>query len=212
MPASFLRSWRPQTRHQAGLHRHHHDIPSFLAHASRAGLLASSPTHIGTLYEYTVASALRRLGFELSRVGGRADGGIDLLGTWGLAGQGRAMPTLVQCKSSKRAAGPSVVRELEGAFAAAPAGWRGDGVVGCLVTTQGATRGVREAMGRSAAPLGFLKVDAAGRIEQMLWNRAVDRAGLEGWAVGLRHLDRGGKEVVLMRKGEVVEVGVGGEG
>jgi hypothetical protein len=45
-------------------------------------LPTTSTVYIGTHYEYTVHAALARLGMRLTRVGGRADAGIDLLGQW----------------------------------------------------------------------------------------------------------------------------------
>lgn len=41
-----------------------------------------STTSIGTAYEHLCLRSLRRLGFTLSHRGGRADRGIDLIGTW----------------------------------------------------------------------------------------------------------------------------------
>ena len=85
----------------------------------------------GTAYEQTVAKSLRRLGFSLARVGRANDCGIDLVGYWTLPSlssqdessrpvQGRdehlvRIPTFVQCKFSRQA-GPSHIREAEGAF------------------------------------------------------------------------------------------------
>ncbi|KAI9867501.1 MAG: hypothetical protein M1813_009060 [Trichoglossum hirsutum] len=191
----------------------HHDLPSFLAYASRVGLPPASSTYVGTLYEYTVLSSLKRLGFSLSRIGGRADAGIDLVGEWRLPFVSQSpLKVLVQCKSHKRSPGPSVVRELEGAFAGAPAGWRGDGVLGVLAATREATRGVRDALGRSRLPLCFLKVSPEGRVEQCLWNSVSEREGLEGVGATVRYsLSEGdgkedvGQEVVLTWKGKVVE-------
>ncbi|KAH0557030.1 hypothetical protein GP486_005183 [Trichoglossum hirsutum] len=191
----------------------HHDLPSFLAYASRVGLPPASSTYIGTLYEYTVLSSLKRLGFSLSRVGGRADAGIDLVGEWKLPFIPQSpLKVLVQCKSHKRSPGPSLVRELEGAFAGAPAGWRGDGVLGVLAATREATRGVRDALGRSRLPLCFLKVSPEGRVEQCLWNSVCEREGLEGVGATVRYSPGGedgeenvGREIVLTWKGKVVE-------
>lgn len=65
---------------------HHGDLKSFLAYARRTGLNSTSTTYRGTLYEYVVQETLKRYGFELVRMGGRGDGGVDMLGFWRLAG------------------------------------------------------------------------------------------------------------------------------
>lgn len=60
----------------------HHDLATFLAHAQHTGLSTSSTVYNGTLYEYLAQETLRRYGFELYRVGGRGDRGVDLVGVW----------------------------------------------------------------------------------------------------------------------------------
>ncbi|KAL2153133.1 hypothetical protein VTH82DRAFT_4288 [Thermothelomyces myriococcoides] len=148
---------------------HHTDLPSFLAYAARTNLDPSSPVYVGTHFEYTVAGALARFGLSLRRVGGASDCGIDLLGTWSLPPFSaeyqqqqhrhyhRQLRVLVQCKAVQRP-GPNLVRELEGAFVGAPAGWRATadrhGVLGLLVTERPATKGIREALTRSRWPMG----------------------------------------------------------
>ncbi|KAK6525609.1 hypothetical protein TWF281_010664 [Arthrobotrys megalospora] len=64
----------------------HSDIPSFLRHATVTSLNPATTVFNGTLYEYTVLAALTRClpGISLTRVGGRDDAGVDLLGTWEL--------------------------------------------------------------------------------------------------------------------------------
>lgn len=63
---------------------------------------------------------------SLKRVGGKADGGIDLLGWWWLPAPSNSLPdhnssntrrrirVIGQCKAEKRKTGPKYVRELEG--------------------------------------------------------------------------------------------------
>jgi hypothetical protein len=159
-------------------------------------------------------------------VGGVSDCGIDLLGTWGalpsLPAGARPLRVLAQCKAVQRP-GPHLIRELEGAFAGAPAGWRGrGGVVGLLVTEKPATKGIREALARSRWPMGFVACSRAGEVGQFLWNARAEEAGLEGLGVGMRYVDGGGggKELVLtwkgknlplVREGEEAEGGEGGE-
>ncbi|KAI0098233.1 hypothetical protein GGR51DRAFT_538780 [Nemania sp. FL0031] len=171
----------------------HHDIASYVAYAERTGLDVESKVFIGTHYEYSVASALRPLGFDLRRVGGQSDKGIDLLGTWSLPSTPANLPlrVLLQCKaySNVKSAkiGPQFIRELEGAYLGAPPGWRGSGVVGLLITQRSATKGVREALAHSRWPLGYVSCSREGELEQVLWNRRAEEEGLEGMGVTARH-------------------------
>ncbi|KAF3904938.1 hypothetical protein ABW20_dc0109590 [Dactylellina cionopaga] len=74
---------KPLTRNLSSLA--HSDIPSFLRYAHVSGLKPTKTVFTGTLYEYTVLSALSRLpGISLIRVGGRDDAGVDLQGVWEL--------------------------------------------------------------------------------------------------------------------------------
>ncbi|KAH0843522.1 hypothetical protein FOPE_08948 [Fonsecaea pedrosoi] len=57
-------------------------VESFHAYAARTGLSRSSTVYTGTTYEYLAQSTLRPYGFELHRVGGRGDRGVDLVGVW----------------------------------------------------------------------------------------------------------------------------------
>ena len=184
----------------------HHDLPSFLEHASRTEMDPESTTYVGTHYEYTVENALERLGMSLKRIGGKSDYGIDLLGTWPVPSAPQPLKVLIQCKAFARKIEPSQARELEGAFVGAPTGWRGSGVLGLLVSQKSATKGVREALGRSRWPMGYVLCGADGKILQMLWNRRAEQEGLGGIDVGLKYAggDQKEKEVVLMWKGEPI--------
>ncbi|KAI2636896.1 hypothetical protein GGS26DRAFT_546288 [Hypomontagnella submonticulosa] len=173
----------------------HHDLASYAAYAERTGLDIESKTYVGTRYEYAVAEALSRLGFSLKRIGGRSDAGIDLLGTWRVPSSSTETPlrVLLQCKASSSQStkiGPHHVRELEGAFVGAPPGWRisrpGSGVLGFLVAQRPATKGMRDALGRSRWPMGYVSCTQDGRLEQMLWNGRAEEEGLEGLGVGVR--------------------------
>ncbi|KAI0445896.1 hypothetical protein F4803DRAFT_93198 [Xylaria telfairii] len=189
----------------------HHDVASYLAYAERTGLDVESKVFIGTHYEYNVASTLRALGFDLQRIGGQSDKGIDLLGTWNVPSAPEHLPlrVLLQCKaySTAKAAkiGPQFVRELEGAYLGAPSGWRGSGVIALLVTQRPATKGVREALAHSRWPLGYVSCSRDGVLEQMLWNRRAEEEGLEGMGVTawLSDEDRHGdaQRLVLTWKG-----------
>ncbi|KAI0206353.1 hypothetical protein F4808DRAFT_455115 [Astrocystis sublimbata] len=166
----------------------HHDLASYIAYAERTGLDVESTVFVGTHYEYHVASTLGILGFDLRRIGGHSDKGIDLLGTWGLPSTPKDLPlrVLLQCKAfstPKSRISPQYIRELEGAYLGAPAGWRGSGVIAFLVTQRPATKGVREALAHSRWPLGYVSCSGEGMLEQMLWNRKAEEEGLEGMGV-----------------------------
>ncbi len=191
----------------------HNDLPSFLTYAERVNLLPSKTVYVGTHYEYTVADALKRLGFTLTRTGRQSDHGIDLIGTWTLNLFPFPLRVFAQCKANNQKLSPASVRELEGAFNAAPASWRGEDVLGLLAGTQNATRGVRDALVRSRWPMGFLKISREGLVEQFLWNKSATERGLEGVDVGTRHALADGadedniKEVVLCWKGQEISPG-----
>ncbi|KAK8105922.1 uncharacterized protein PG998_003607 [Apiospora kogelbergensis] len=166
----------------------HYDTATYAAYAQRAGLDTASTTYVGTHYEYQVASTLKRLGFDLKRVGGRGDFGIDLIGAWTVPSSPRPLRVIMQCKAAatKTMIGPRLIRELEGAFVGAPPGWRGEGVVGLLVAQKPATKGVRDSLGRSRWPMGFISCLPDGKVQQMLWNRQAEDQGLAGLGVGIR--------------------------
>ncbi|KAJ9629430.1 hypothetical protein H2203_001804 [Taxawa tesnikishii (nom. ined.)] len=163
----------------------HHDLASFMAYAERQGLPRSTNVFVGIHYEYTVAAVLQNFGFALTRTGRASDLGIDLLGHWTLPGAPGEMRVLVQCKAEKPR--PTFVRELEGAYVGAPAGWRSGGVLALLVAKEEATKGIRDAITRSKLPMGFLNITEDGRIRQFLWNQSAAEWGLEGVGVALRH-------------------------
>ncbi len=181
----------------------HHDLPSFMRYAERSGLDQASKVFIGTHYEYTAAAALRALGFYLRRIGGASDRGIDLLGTWAVPSASQPLHVMLQCKATARPA-PHLIRELEGAVVGAPAGWRGPSSLGLLVTDKKATKGIRDALGRSRWPMGFVSCSRTGQLEQILWNRRAEEEGLEGMGVGIRYPEDGTMEqqLVLTFKGK----------
>lgn len=167
----------------------------------------SSTLYVGTHYEYTVQAAFSRLGMALKRTGGKSDFGIDLLGTWSLPTSAQPLKVLIQCKALARKVDPSQARALEGAFVGAPTGWRGSGVLGFLVSKKPATKGVRDALGRSRWPMGYVLCEDDGRILQMLWNKRAEQEGLEGIGVGLKYDggDKSDKEILLTWKGEAIK-------
>ncbi len=183
------RRFHTTTAHRALLpqSRDHHDLASFLAYAQRVGLATDRTVFVGTAYEYRASAALARLGFRLTRTGGASDLGVDLLGHWQLPDTAAPTRVLAQCKALRQGPRPQHVRELEGAFVGAPAGWRDSGVLGVLVATGTATKGVRDALARSVWPLAFICVSLHGKLEQFLWNSAAGDAGLTGLAVSVKY-------------------------
>ncbi|KAL6698117.1 hypothetical protein J3F84DRAFT_366557 [Trichoderma pleuroticola] len=189
----------------ASLTPQHSDLESFLEDAKRRGLDETSPLFTGTRYEYLVAERLARYGFSLRRIGGASDFGVDLVGEWTVPSSTTpAIKVLVQCKGGIQRVGPHMIRELEGSFAGAPPGWRGQGVLGLLVAEKTATKGMRDALGRAGMPMGYFCCEGEdGVVRQMLWNQRAEDGGLEGVDVALRRgggRDRG--EVVLVKNGE----------
>ncbi|RMY87465.1 hypothetical protein D0862_10693 [Hortaea werneckii] len=185
----------------------HHDLASFLEYAERTSLNPKSTVYRGTHFEYTAAQALGDYAFKLRRTGRSNDLGIDLVGHWHLpasstttAGSdqpdggntGHTMPVLVQCKASKLT--PSMVRELEGAYIGAPAGWRGDGVLAVLVSTVPATKGVSAAVQRSQWPLAVMQIERDGILRQFLWNAKAAEAGLTGLGVTTKYATKTGDD------------------
>lgn len=163
----------------------HHDLSTFLSFAQKHNLSTTSTVYKGTHYEYTVASSLKTFGFDLHRTGKSNDLGIDLLGTWRLPGQKQDLKVLVQCKASKPM--PAMARELEGAYAGAPAEWQGEGTIALLVSTKPATKGVVTAVQRSRSPIGVMQVDREGMPRQFLWNAVAGDRGLAGLGVTVKY-------------------------
>ncbi|KAK3661162.1 hypothetical protein LTR56_000285 [Elasticomyces elasticus] len=184
----------------------HHDLPSFLTHAASKELSTTSTVYKGTHFEYTVAAALSNLNFTLQRTGRSNDLGIDLVGQWSLPTERKKrtyeVPVIVQCKAARPT--PSMIRELEGAYTGAPAGWCGDGVLALLVNVHPSTKGVREAVQRSRWPLGVLQVTRDGAVKQFLWNAVAAEVGLEGLGVTVRHASKRGG---MLEASEEVEKG-----
>ena len=164
----------------------HHDLASFLDYAERVQLSETSTVFVGTRYEYRAAASLADYGFSLRRTGQAGDRGIDLLGTWSVPSAPHPLRVLVQCKATKKAT-PSWIRELEGAFAGAPPGWRGTSVLGLLVTDMHATNGIRKALVDSHWPMGFIFLSRKGEVLQMLWNYKAGEQGLTGMGVSKRY-------------------------
>lgn len=135
-----------------------------------------------------VLDALRRYGFDLTRVGGTLDYGIDLIGTWNAVPPlPRPFRAVVQCKALRTKAGPNHIRELEGSFRGSPAGWQGDGVLGIFASTREATKGVRDSLAKSRYPLMWFLVGVEdGDVKQALWNQKVMDIGLQGLSAAIK--------------------------
>lgn len=159
----------------------HHDLASFLEYAERANLKKGTTVYKGHHYEYTVVEALKRYNFTLQKMGRQNDLGIDLLGTWHLPAEPHELRIIISCKASKPK--PCFVRELEGAYVGAPAGWRGQDVMALLVTRDPATPGVRDALQRSRLPMGFAQITELGYMQQLMWNHAAQESRLTGMSV-----------------------------
>ena len=164
----------------------HQDLKSFLEYAHNVDLDRLSTVYVGTHYEYTVAEVLRKFDFALTRTGRSSDRGIDLLGQWRLPTDPNLVRVMVQCKVVGNP-GPALVRELEGSFVGAPAGWQGEGVLALLAASKKATKGIRDAMTRSRWPMGFLNISTEGKIRQFIWNQRAADGGLEGVGTALKH-------------------------
>ncbi|KEQ70574.1 hypothetical protein M436DRAFT_11060, partial [Aureobasidium namibiae CBS 147.97] len=164
---------------------HHTSLSEFLSYADAVHLSPTSTVYRGTHYEYTVANALERLAFSLTRVGRASDLGIDLLGSWAVPSHPAPLNVLIQCKAETPK--PSMVRELEGAVVGAPAAYRGEGTISILAAAKEATKGVRDAVGRSRLPMAYLNITTEGRIRQFVWNHAAVHCGLESVGVALRY-------------------------
>jgi hypothetical protein len=162
----------------------HHNLQSFLEYAERTSLDPKATTYKGTHFEYTVANTLSQYGFSLQRTGKRLDKGIDLLGTWSVPSAKEPLRVFVQCKVG--VIGPNLIRELEGTFRGTPVGWRGQDVLGLLVSPKVATSHLRDSLGRSQRPMAFVSCSQDGHLQQFIWNRRSQEAGLEGLGVSVR--------------------------
>eukprot|EP01134_Creolimax_fragrantissima_P007683 CFRG7683T1 len=105
---------------------------------------STTTVHSGTRYEEHTAQVLSEYLFDLVRVGGASDRGVDLAGTWkisqmpfhglsdGLKNGALDNPVVVQCKNHARKLGPVHIRELDGTLTK-----RSNGTIGLLVCPKG---------------------------------------------------------------------------
>ena len=196
--------------------KEHSDLATFLSYVERTSLNKNSTVYRGTHYEYTVADTLSQYGFLLKRVGGQSDRGMDLLGIWTLPSTSHTFKVILQCKAGARSASPMYIRELKGALAAAPPGWRGTDVLGLLVGEKPATKGVQKEMHTADVALGYVCCTKEGEVAQLLWNLKAQEMGLDGVSVGIKYgedknqlvLFRGGEMLPLLQKVETKEENV----
>ena len=183
----------------------HTDLDTFLEYADRTELDVQSKVYIGTHYEYTVQNLLASAYFfTLTRIAGANDRGVDLLGYWRLPSLPHPIRVLIQCKVTSKLQ-PRVVRELEGTFAGAPAGWNDEAnTLAILTGTAEATKGIRDAMSSSNVGLVWMSVTQDGVLRQMLWNEKARTMGLEGIDVVVRYAKDGGEELRLMWMGKLL--------
>lgn len=106
----------------------HYDLNSFLRYQATNAITPTTSVYLGTRYEYLIQRHLQdRLGFSLTRIGGKGDGGVDLIGTWTLPSISSTPSTstvlpsttfriLIQAKrlAPHRKPMPALMRELEG--------------------------------------------------------------------------------------------------
>ncbi|CAG8707404.1 11946_t:CDS:2, partial [Dentiscutata heterogama] len=83
----------------------------------------------GRIFEVDVVELLKSLGVNVKHVGGRNDGGIDIIGEIG------EVTVLFQCKNWDNPIGPSVVREMRGVVCQENPGTIGILVAPCLTFT-----------------------------------------------------------------------------
>ncbi|GKU01338.1 hypothetical protein FLAG1_03591 [Fusarium langsethiae] len=183
--------------------KEHSDLATFLSYVERTSLNKNSTVYRGTHYEYTVADTLSQYGFLLKRVGGHSDRGLDLLGIWTLPSTSQTSKVIIQCKAGARSASPMYIRELKGAMAVAPPGWRGTDVLGLLVGEKPATKGVQKEMHSADVALGYVCCTKEGEVAQLLWNLKAREMGLDGLSVGVKY-GRDKSQLVLIRGGEML--------
>ncbi|KAI0037144.1 hypothetical protein K488DRAFT_39670 [Vararia minispora EC-137] len=171
-----------------------------------------STVHRGNEFERRSLRLLREnLSMSLTRVGGKSDGGVDLLGWWWLPPRGctsgatatherRRLRVLAQCKAEKKKMGPAYLRELEGVVYkhsvahdrsadTEPTGSK-QPIVGLLISQSEFTRASMLAAQASPVPLLLLYLPGLhgeGGIGSAVWNAALGaEKGLLGAELEMR--------------------------
>ena len=130
------------------------------------------------------------------------------MGTWDIPALPHPLRVIVQCKALKAKLGPSIIRELEGTFVGAPVGWRGEGILGILVSPRETTKGVREVLAKSSLPLVWITAGLDGQVHQVLWNSKASNIGLQGLDVQIQYGANGDsskKSLALLYDGNELE-------
>lgn len=145
----------------------HHSLQSFIDYASSTNLDLKSTVFKGTLHEYSVLETLKTYSFDLSRVGGNDDKGIDLKGTWKLPNN--SIPIIIQCKNEAKKIGPKYIRELSGIKSLTPR------TISMLASTSMFTPMAMQTMAGSSQPICltlFKQHSEGAALQQLIWNRA----------------------------------------
>lgn len=159
------------------------------------------------------------MGFNLTRVGGRNDRGVDLHGAW-TPPTSRGLPVraplevYVQCKVERCRAGPKYMRELEGTINATHTPLTPP--IGILASTTPCTPGLRQHMMLSRLPLAYCCIEPhrrGGFLLQFLWNASVGDLIGRGVGVTTRYIpssnsygvDEIRREAVLTIDGHIID-------
>lgn len=144
----------------------HYMVLHGAAHLTRP--LALSAVHRGVAFEERSMRLLQdHFSMSLRRVGGKADGGIDLQGWWWLptdsttsthsTQQHRRLRVLAQCKAEVKKASPKYVREMEGVLHVAGTSHMEEGAyptVGLLISSSSFSK--LALLRAHASPLPFM--------------------------------------------------------
>ncbi|EPQ53458.1 hypothetical protein GLOTRDRAFT_139694 [Gloeophyllum trabeum ATCC 11539] len=173
--------------------------------------MVASAVHRGVAFELRSLRILQaHLSMSLQRVGGKADGGVDLQGWWWLpsrtadAEHPRRVRVLAQCKAEKKKMGPNYVREMEGVMSRQ----RTDAAVALLISESAFTAATLLRANSSSVPFFLLHFPAEGdgAINAAFWNPALaGESGILGGEIDIRwerEPSGGGGRPGLWYKGE----------
>lgn len=138
-----------------------------------------STVSVGTAYEMAVHHTLaRQLQFELSRVGGAHDRGVDLMG---VTRTPHRLSLVIQCKCESKKLSPRHVRELQGTLVQHLDS--SGTTMALLASSQGFTsKTVAEALA-SRLPLSLVHIATNGTLHNCIFNNAaselLSKAGLQ---------------------------------
>lgn len=119
-----------------------------------------SNTSRGTLFEIACQKALSAHNFELLRIGGRNDKGIDLAGWWYSSSPSADASRLrvhVQCKTLREPVSPAHIREFEGMLTRSKAPSSSTPLVGLFCSTSGfSSMAKRQVLNNADQPIMLL--------------------------------------------------------